>query len=71
MLRIWGSDNSSTRAIQLDVVVGLSVVQSHPLEGNAHKIRMDRIKSFAHIPSADTAAASALLHLFLEVYQVE
>jgi hypothetical protein len=55
----------------LDVVVGLSVVQSHPLEGNAHKIRMDRIKSFAHIPCANTAAASALLNLFLKVYQIE
>ena len=71
MLRIWGSDNNSTRAVLSDVVVGLSVIQPHPLESNTHKIRMDRIKSFAHIPCANTAAASALLNLFLKVNQIE
>jgi hypothetical protein len=49
----------------------MSVVEPHPLEGDTYKVRMDRIKSFAHIPCADTATTSTLLNLLLKVNQVE
>jgi hypothetical protein len=45
----------------------MSVVKSHPLEGDTYEIWMDRIKGFAHIPCADTAASTTLLNLLLKV----
>jgi hypothetical protein len=43
----------------------VAVVEPHPLESDAHKVGMYRVKGFAHIPGTYAASSSSLLDFFL------
>jgi len=70
MLGVWGPDNNTSCTIQPDVVVGMLVIESHPLEGDTDKVRVNRVEGFLHVPGADAAPTSTLLDFFLQINQI-
>jgi hypothetical protein len=65
VLCIWRSDNDAAGAVQPNIIVGVAVVEPHPLESDAHKVWVYRVEGFPHIPGAYTASATTLLNFFL------
>ena len=67
VLRMRGSDNDASGAIEPNVVFSLRVVEVHSLKGDANEVWVYCVERFSHVPGANTAAPSALLDFFLEV----
>ena len=50
VLSVWGPDNNTSCTIQPDVVVGMLIIESHPLEGDTDEVRVNRVEGFPHVP---------------------
>jgi hypothetical protein len=65
VLSVGGADDYPTLAVQAYKVICVGFVKAYSLECDSHKVWVDRVEGFFHVPGADAAAAAALLYLLL------
>ena len=61
-----GSNNYASGAVELHVVFGWRVVETHSLKGDANEVWVYCAEHFSHLLRVDAATAAALLGFFLK-----